>query len=92
MNVCADFSEMHCGGDALIAVFVCRQGNLYKLITLLQRVPNLFLTVMKSADRNAGLLTPGTYAQFDTKYNFLHHFSIFALENEYVPIAVSSRL
>ena len=63
MNVRADFSEMYCGGDALIAVFVCRQGNLYKLITLLQHVPNLFLTVMKSADRNAGLLAPGAYAQ-----------------------------
>ena len=66
MNVRADFSDMYYGDNALLPVFVCRQGNLYKLITLLQRVPNLFLTIMKNADRNAGLLTLGAYAQSAT--------------------------
>ena len=63
MNVRADFSDMHGGGDVFTAVFVHLQWNLYKLITLLQRVPELLLTIMKSADGNAVLLAPGTHAQ-----------------------------
>ena len=53
MNVRTDFSDMHGGGDVLIAIFVHLQWNLYKLITLLQSVPDLLLTVMKGADGNA---------------------------------------
>ena len=63
MNVRTGFSDMYRGGDIFTAVFVCLQGNFYKLITLLQSVSDLLLTVMKSADGNAVLLTPCTYAQ-----------------------------
>ena len=63
MNVRTGFSDMYRGGDIFTAVFVCLQGNFYKLITLLQSVPDLLLTVMKSADGNASLLTLGAYAQ-----------------------------
>ena len=62
MNVCTDFSDMH-GGDVFTVVFVCLQGYFYKLITLLQSVPYLVLTIMKSADGNAVSLAPGTHAQ-----------------------------
>ena len=63
MNVRTDFSDMHGGGDVLIAIFVHLQWNLYKLITLLQRVPDLLLTIMKSADGNAVLLAPASHTQ-----------------------------
>ena len=63
MNVRADFSDMYYGDNALLTVFVCRQGNLYKLITLLQSVPDLLLTVMKSANGNAVSLAPASHTQ-----------------------------
>ena len=63
MNVRADFSDMHGGGDVFTAVFVHLQWNLYKLITLLQSVPYLLLTIMKSADGNAVSLAPASHAQ-----------------------------
>ena len=63
MNVRTDFSDMHGGGDVFTAVFVCLQGYFYKLITLLQSVPYLLLTIMKSADGNAVSLAPASHAQ-----------------------------
>ena len=62
MNVFTDFSDMHGGGDTFIAIFVHLQWNFHKQITQLQRVPDLLLTVMKSADGNTVLLTPGAHA------------------------------
>ena len=63
MNVRTGFSDMYRGGDIFTAVFVCLQGNFYKLITLLQSVPDLLLTVMKSANGNAVSLAPASHTQ-----------------------------
>ena len=63
MNIRTDFSDMYRGGDVLIAIFVHLQGYFYKPITLLQSVPYLLLTIMKSADGNAVSLAPASHAQ-----------------------------
>lgn len=63
MNIRTDFSDMYRGGDVLIAIFVNLQWNFYKLIPPLQCVPDLLLTVMKSADGNAVSLAPASHTQ-----------------------------